>query len=459
MIWRSLRWLLLAGGAAAMLIALLIAGATLVHLFERHLLRSLAGDLDATLRLVLGALEVGSDGELHLAREPADPRFSEPLSGLYWQIGRAGRGREAEPGGSRGAAILRSRSLWDWTIPLPSDDLTPGAVHHHRIGGPAGRELLASERRVLLEGAGDRADIRVVVAADLGRVAEARQEFAADLIVALTVLGLALGAAMWVQIDLGLKPLETLRENILSVRRARTEKVSYPVPGEVAPLVEEINALLEAQSREMERSRGRAADLAHGLKTPLAALAADARRLRDKGETEIAAGLEEVGETMRRHVERELARARIGASIRKDAQAAIPVRQLLETLVGTLERTPDGRRVSIETAVAGDLAIGMDKADLAEVLGNLLENAARHARKKVVVTGGMKNGVAGLTVEDDGTGVPEADMAAILRRGGRLDSRGGGAGLGLAIVQDVLEAYGRRLELSASPLGGLKASF
>ncbi len=446
MIRHSLRWRLALGGGLAIAAALALAGMALTSLFERHLVRSLAGDLDATLRLVLGSLELLPAGGLSLTREPADPRFEEPLSGLYWQVTR-----------DRSAA-LRSRSLWDATLPLPSDELEPGASHHHRIPGPAGAELLAAERRVLVEGQGAAAaDVRVTVAADMARVSEARREFTADLVKALSLLGLALGLAMWVQIGLGLRPLEGLRESIFAIRRGRAAAVARPVPREVEPLVDEINALLSAQARDMERSRGRAADLAHGLKTPLAALAADARRLRERGEAGIAGDIEAVGEAMRRHVERELARVRIrGHSGSADGTATL-VRPLVEQVVATLTRTPDGERVRFEVVVPDSLALRMDKADLAEVLGNLVENAARFARSRVLITATGADSGATLAIEDDGPGVAAADLATILERGSRLDSRGAGAGLGLAIVSDVLDAYGRRLTLQASPLGGLKA--
>lgn len=445
MMRHSLRWRLALGGGLAIVAALALAGAALTSLFERHLVRSLAGDLDATLRLVLGAVELTPEGGLALTREPADPRFEEPLSGLYWQVSRDR------------ATTLRSRSLWDARLPLPSDELKPGASHHHRIRGPAGAELLAAERRVLMEATDKTADIRVTVAADMARVAEARREFRADLAKALSLLGLALGLAMWVQIGLGLKPLERLRESILSIRRGRAKAVAHPVPREIEPLVDEINALLATQAREMERSRGRAADLAHGLKTPLTALAADSRRLREQGETAIADDIDAVGETMRRHVEREMARARIRGRSRSAVETSTPVRPLVDQLVATLARTPDGERIRFEVVLPSPLALPMEKADLAEVLGNLLENAARYARSRVIVRAIDEATGPAIAVEDDGPGVPEAELATILERGSRLDGRGPGAGLGLAIVSDVLDAYGRKLILTPSPLGGLRA--
>ena len=227
------------------------------------------------------------------------------------------------------------------------------------------------------------------------------------------------------------------------------------MPAEVRPLVEEVNALLDAQEREIERSRSRAADLAHGLKTPLAALAADAARLRDRGETALAQDIEAVGDAMSRHVDRELARARVRGAVRHRDSHSTALAPLVRSLVATLSRTPFGMRVTFEQHIADDAQVPLDRTDLAEVLGNLLENAARHAAQRVRI--GADSG-ASIVIEDDGPGISPAQWPRVLERGTRLDERGEGAGLGLAIVQDVLTAYGWRLDLAKSQLGGLKAT-
>ena len=226
------------------------------------------------------------------------------------------------------------------------------------------------------------------------------------------------------------------------------------MPSEVEPLVNEINSLLAAQTTEIERSRARAADLAHGLKTPLAALAADARELRAKGDEHLAARIEQVGEAMRRHVEAELIRARIHGARGSRETHATPVRPLITSLITIQKRTAEGAHVIFEIDCAHDASIAMEKSDLAEVLGNLIENAARHANARVRIT--MQGDR--IEIEDDGPGIPVEKRATVVERGQQLDRRGNGAGLGLAIVQEVLEANGRHLKLDDSPLGGLRAS-
>ncbi|MDA9408147.1 sensor histidine kinase [Bradyrhizobium sp. CCBAU 45384] len=440
----SLRLRLVAGGVIAILIALAVAGGALVVVFERHISRTLARDLDVHLKQLLAGIDVDPQGKLVLTQTPVDPRFADPLSGLYWQVG-----------DDRGQ-VLRSRSLWDSAMTLPADRLGPGETHQHEASGPGGQRVLVAERAVTLSADGKPVIVRLAVAEDLARVSAATLAFAKDLATALVLLGCVLAAATWIQIGVGLRPLAGLRRGVGDVRAGRIRHLPSSVPPEVLPLVEEVNALIDAQESEIERSRGRAADLAHGLKTPLAALAADASRLRERGERAIAQDIEAVGEAMGRHVDRELARARVRGRARGSAPASTPVKPLVGSIVATLSRTPDGGRVRLEDLVADGVCLPFDRTDLAEVLGNLMENAARHAAGRVrIATDGSR---PSLVVEDDGPGIEPNQMSRVLERGARLDERGGAAGLGLAIAQDVLDAYGWGLELSTSELGGLKAA-
>ncbi|MHC2737294.1 hypothetical protein ACVMFA_003065 [Bradyrhizobium liaoningense] len=295
MSWGSLRLRLVAGGLVAILIALTIAGAGLTLLFERHVMRSIGDDLDIYLKQLVAGIDADAQGKLVVGRPPADPRFADPLSGLYWQV--------SDDAGQ----VLRSRSLWDTALDLPQDEPSPSELHRHVIPGPANARLLVSERRVLLAVGDRRAPVRVVVAADLARVSAAGSQFARELALALGLLGLVLAAATSIQVGLGLRPLDALRRGVADVRSGHRKHLPVDVPAEVKPLVEEVNSLIDAQEREIERSRSRAADLAHGLKTPLAALAADVARLRQRGERDVAQAIEAVGDTMSRHVDRELA--------------------------------------------------------------------------------------------------------------------------------------------------------
>lgn len=441
---RSLRLRLFAAGAGSILVALAVASAGLLLLFERHVERRMTLELEAYVRQLVSGVERTADGTLNVAGELAEPRFAEPLSGLYWQI-------TFEPEGR----LLRSRSLWDVALQLPPDSLGDGEVHRHTIVGAGGASLIVVERAVTLPSALGDGKMRAAVAVDRAEIHAAGRAFAADLAPFLAVLAAFLIAAAWVQVIVGLRPLDGLRQRLADVRAGGSRRLGTEFPDEVRPLASELDHLLDAQEASIARARTRAADLAHGLKTPLTVLAADAEELRNRGETEVGNEIATITDGMRRHVDRELARARAGLPARTGAPR--PVRPVVEQVVGVLRRTPRGHALEWMIDVPAELASPADAQDLTEILGNVADNAVKWAAGKVRISGRREHASIVLSVEDDGPGVPDERIATVLTRGGRLDEAQPGTGLGLAIVGDLAEAYGGALTLGRSPLGGLSA--
>jgi signal transduction histidine kinase len=440
----SLRLRLLAGGAASILLALAIAGLGLLLLFERHVERRMAAELQSHLNQLVSSLVREQGGTLEVGAPPAEPRFLQPLSGLYWQI-------TEEPA----RAVLRSRSLWDAALALPADELADADLHQHVIPGPGGASLLVIERRISLPASLGGGAVRAAVAIDRAEVHAAGRAFASDLVPSLALLAAVLIAAGWVQVGIGLRPLDAVRRRLAQVRSGEAGRLGSAFPDEVRPLAAEVDHLLDAQERAIARARARAADLAHGLKTPLTILTADAQELRARGDTHLAEEIDIVTTAMRRHVERELARARSGMGARN--RLVQPVGPVVDQVVGVLRRTPQGQKLAWETDSTGGLGIRMDVQDLTEILGNLAENAASWAAGTVRIEVRREGDAVALQVEDDGPGVPEEEIETVLTRGGRLDETRPGTGLGLAIVGDLVEAHGGALVLRRSTLGGLLA--
>lgn len=435
----SLRRRLALAGAAAILIALGLATLGLSHLFGAHVERRAVAEMAVQLDQVIAGLERGSDGELQLARLPADPRFAVPYGGLYWQIDEAG-------------SLRRSRSLWDAALGAPADTLQDGSVHVHRLTGPDGADLLGLERGITLPARLGGGAVRATVAMDMSELVAARRAFMSDIAPYLALLACALSAAGWVQLTVGLRPLRDLGAHIAALREGRAERMGADWPVELRPVAAEIDDLLVAREAETKRARTRAADLAHGLKTPLQALMGEAGRLRSSGAGAQADGIEQTARAMQRTVDRELARARTAARA-LDARAD-PAR-VADRLIAVLRRTPDGARLDWRQDIPGGLSAALDEADLAEALGALAENAARHAQSKVALAARMEQGLLRLTITDDGTGIPQAQRAALTRRHARADEWG--TGLGLAIASDIAKAAGGTLTLDdAAP--GLVAS-
>ena len=441
---RSLRLRLLALALVSITAALVVSGVGLVHLFERHVERRVENELDTYLRQIAGSIAFGPGGEITVTRSPADPRFEQPLSGLYWQV-------EDDATGE----TIRSRSLWDTTLALPADLLDGSGVHRHMLPGPGRATVIVRERAVTYTDTappGQRT-LRIAVAIDHAEIGAAAAAFAGDLTPSLILLGFVLLLGAWLQVRIGLWPLEAVRRGLGAVRSGARRRLPSDYPDEVMPLVQEVNDLLGTQDQAIERARARAGDLAHGLKTPLTVLGADARRLRAGGETEIAADIEMLVETMRRHVERALAQARL----RRRRGAVAILAPLVERLIATIRKTPRGGALAWENDITSDARVGIDKDDLAELIGNLLENAANWARTRVRISAAGDGTSVILAVEDDGPGIPETARAAVLERGVRLEPTTVGSGIGLAIVEDIVEAYEGSLRLEDSALGGLRA--
>lgn len=433
----SLQTRLLAGGLAAMAAALLLAGLALSLMFERHLERRAIAEAEGHLRTLIAGAALAPDGGLTLATPPADPKFAEPYGGLYWQAQENGRG------------AARSRSLWDFEIALPRDNLGEGGVHAHDLPGPRSAPLLVVERPVVLESPGGGRNFRLAIGIDRAELTRALGDFRRDLIVALGLLGLALGAASVLQVRVGLRPLAAIRDRLHRVRVGEAPRLSGDFPGEVTPLVEEINTLLDNRDAAVARARGRAADLAHGLKTPLTALNSDVRRLRAAGQDAIAEDIAGLGAMMQRHVHRELTHARIAG--RRSGAPQTALRPAVEAVAGAVARTPDAAGKVFDFDIDATARARIDRADLEELLGNLVENAVRHARSVVRIAGSDGQ----IVVADDGPGLAADDIPRMRERGVRLDGDNRGVGLGLAIVDEIADAYGATVTFERADLGGL----
>ncbi len=428
----SLRLRLAAAGAAAVLAALALAAVGLAELFERHATRRAVADLAIHLDQLAAGVGRDADGAVAITQPPADPRFDRPLSGLYWQV-------EAADG-----TVLRSRSLWDAALALPEDVLRDGALHEHVIPGPGGSNLLALERLVTPPPRLGIGPLREAVALDLAEIEAAERAFLRDLAPYLALLAVALIGAGWAQVAVGLRPLASVGARVAAVRSGRAARLGDDFPAEVRPLAAELDALIAAREAETALARARAGDLAHGLKTPLQALMGEAGRLRASGDADAAEGVESVALAMRRHVDRELARARAAAAART---ARAEPRRAAERVLSVLRRAPGGGRLAWRVEGPERLAARIDVDDLTEALGALMENAARHAAGAVTVAVSQDGESVAVAIRDDGPGAPPETLARLRERGARLDRSPGGAGLGLAIAADIAEAVGGALSL------------
>ena len=255
-----------------------------------------------------------------------------------------------------------------------------------------------------------------------------------------------------------MRPLGKVRGELAALRDSASARLPESSLREIQPLTDAINSLADARERDLELARRRAADLAHGLKTPLAALAAQSRRAGEAGATAAAEGMDRAIAAIGATIDAELARARIAAVGRK-AGAFTSLRAAVERVVTVLEHTEKGGQLAFSLDIPASLQLAIRPDDLSEILGAVLENAVKYARRQVRVSGGAGPEWTSLAIEDDGPGIAQDRVDDALMRGGRLDESGGGSGLGLAIARELVEATGGTIELDQSSLGGLRIRF
>ncbi len=385
-----------------------------------------------------------------LPKEPAslgEPIFTIPFSGWYWQI-------KPLDGATRPSFV--SDSLLDQQLTLPSQSgVSPDQSLTRRsyAAGPEGQSLRIVEREIR-PGGPQSTPYSYAVAGDAGEINRDISEFTTMLIAALTLLGLGLVAATFFQVRFGLAPLRAIRHDLAAIRSGEAEKLEGELPDEIKPLQEELNALIQSNREIVDRARTHVGNLAHALKTPLSVMRNEAQG--DQGP--LAAKVIEQTEIMRTQITHHLDRARVAArsSVIGDATE---VDAVLQALKRALDRIYDERGIELEVETSRGLKFQGEKQDFEEMVGNLLDNACKWARRTVRVSTEHRDGRPRFTVivDDDGPGLTEEERERAVKRGQRLDETKPGSGLGLSIVADLAHLYKGRFALEPSPEGGLRA--
>jgi signal transduction histidine kinase len=415
---------------------LLLGGFALDRVLTASVVRNFDEQLSYVLNAMVAASEIGPDGEVRFNRPPADQRFIEPYSGVYFQISGAG------------ADTFPSRSLWDRRLRVTSghQDIKIHIYDSHEF---ADEPLRIAERDITLPGS--KVSWRFQVAQSREMIDAQIRQLRATLFWSFLALGVGLLILAALQTFYGLWPLRRVRQDVAAIRSGAKTRISEDLPLEVRPLSEEINQLLAHSEEQAEEARRHAGNLAHALKTPLTVITnAATARAPDLADTVCREAI-----VMRRQVDHHLARARaIGR--RASAHARATVWESADAVQRAVDRLYEG--VTVDIAGDREAQVRVERQDLDEMLGNLVENAAKYGGGRVFVTVAPKNGMVDILVEDDGKGIPEQEREAIFQRGARLDTGKPGTGLGLAIVRDVAEIYGGRIALEESEdLGGLLA--
>jgi signal transduction histidine kinase len=447
----SLRIRLLAGTLVWIAASILLAGWGLNSLFRQHVGIQFHAELRTHLDQLTAQLMLDEHGRPGLSLPLSDPRLSRPYSGCYWQVDLVGHGADGGPGSS---GQLRSRSLWDHVLTVPADTPADGEIHQHRIPGPEGKMLGMVERVVRIDDAagGQPRTFRLIAAADESFMLEPVAQFSGTLWLALGALAAGLVLAAVVQVFVGLAPLRSLRSALGKVRNGESRHLDGEFPAEIRPLIDEFNSVLTANAEVVARARTHAGNLAHALKTPLSVLANAA----DSKDSELARLVVDQVGIARRQVDYHLARAQAAATSRMPG-AKTALQPVIDGLLRAMRQIHAERELELMThPFSPALGFRGEAQDLQEMLGNLLDNACKWATRRVELGARCTGETLTITLDDDGPGLPAEKRDAVVRRGVRADEQVPGSGLGLAIVDDLARLYGGQLELSDSPLGGLR---
>ena len=437
----SLRLRLLVLAAASIVVALVVAGVFILSSFSAAIETERRDDLRGRLDRLTAAIDPTAV-ELTGPQPFGDPAYDAPLGGLYWQIKDLDTGK-----------LVRSRSLWDDELPFATGDQAGDTLSE--AAGPDKGGVIALSRRISVEGAGATRHLSVTVAEARNRDDDPIQRFGLNLLFALCVVSLVLVLAATVQVHLGLSPLGILRRQIGDVRAGAMQRLPAANAAELEPVVGQINELLEAQEATIAFARERAADLAHGLKTPLAVLSASSERLRASGDRVNADLLQMLADQMNARIDYQLRMARLRFRTRAQGTSSSLNETVLRS-VAVLRRSTTGERLSWAVDLKQELRADIDEHDLMELAGIVLENASKWAERRVLISGERRNHEVELCVEDDGAGLDDSQISQLGTRGVRLDESIPGEGIGLAIAFAVAHLNRGSLTIDRSYLGGAR---
>ena len=443
----SLRLRLLLVSATSVVISVALAAGALAFIFSDHVERTLRADLEAQMIRLVALIDPAADPPAPVQDMP-DPRFATPLGGLYWQITDPATGAQS-----------RSRSLWDATLsypgPLDADGVAPADAE---LIDPEGRDALAVVRHLgfELDDGGNRL-LQVILAAGTAPLDAANARFQQDLLIGTAMLAIVLFVTGWVQVTLGLAPLSRIQLGVNAIRTSRAARLDEDFPREVMPLITEVNELLRTQDTSIAFARARASDLAHGLKSAITVLNAEAASLRRGGNAVAADSIEGLTAGMVETIDHQLRLARLRHRSRSDHYAS-PVLFAAGKVVETLRRTPQGEALRWAIDIAPSARADIDASDLLELLGILLENATKWARTYVACSAQVAAGRIAISIDDDGPGVADELLPSLGARGKRLDQNMAGTGIGLAIAREIVNLNRGSLQFGRSELGGFRAT-
>lgn len=425
---------ILSAGLAVVILFLLIAGLALDRAFQESARTAREERLEGELFMLMAAAELDGGGNLQISAQAMnEPRLGLPGSGLYAHIADVSTN-----------TLWQSRSVLSLSVPFERA-LSPGEQQF-------GERVAADGRRYWVVGHGVRwsegpntVALTFSVAEDMRAYNLQLGRYRQTLWLWLAALGAGLLLSLLALLRWGLRPLRQVAREVTEVQAGRQQKIGRNYPSEIRLLTDNLNHLLGRERAQMQRYRDALADLAHSLKTPLAVL----RGVANDPEL-LQQSLPEQLERMNHIVAYQLQRASTAGAAR--FASALPLRPIIDKTVTSLRKVYAQKGVQIDVDLPTAVEWKIDEGDLYELLGNLLDNACKWCTRRVMLQLQPDSEQLLILVGDDGPGV--ADPQAVLKRGVRADEQVPGHGIGLAMISDIVHAYGGELSISRSLLGG-----
>lgn len=408
----------------------LAAGVTVPTLVNTYLVDNAKSQLRVVADEIIANLTKDENGNLALQRSVSDPRYNRPYSGYYWTV-------------SSKKQTLRSRSLWDKSI-------TPVHQKSKILTGANGEKLVSISQVVTIPEYKGLLDITIGM--DEDPIEETLDNVIEWLMLIQLILFVGLLVFTFVQVNWSLRPLSKLQKELKTLEQGQQQALSSDYPGEIKPLITDLNALLFHYQELLERARNHAGNLSHSLKTPLSVVKNQISELPEDQRQPLS----ETVAQLQQQIDYHLGRARMAGSMNILSVSANPSERV-DAISTAFEKVYAHREVLLVNELDNELNVAVESKDLDEMLGNLIENSFKWARSLIRVYGHVKDDTLVLAVEDDGIGVKESKLQEIVKRGVRLDESTPGTGLGLNIVAEMAHSYRGELSFEPSSMGGLKS--
>ncbi|EMA2436568.1 ATP-binding protein [Vibrio parahaemolyticus] len=409
---------------------ILAAGVTIPTQVYNYMVDDTRSQLSIFMDEIAAQLEVDHTGHLSLAAQLSDPRFSRPYSGLYWSA-------------STDTSLERSRSLWDKRIEYKGLDKD--------AYGARDEKLITLEKALYLPDYDG--PIHIIVGIDEEPIKSTMQTLIGQLWLILGLLFAGVLTVILLQIVWSLSPLTKLQKELAELKAGNKKSLEETYPKEISPLISDLNALLFHYQELLERARNHAGNLSHALKTPLSVLKNEVQTLEPKTQARLNAPLNQIQD----HIDYHLGRARMAGSMNILSVKANPAERV-DAISMAFDKVYAERDITLVNELDSELNVAVEKTDLDEMIGNLLENGYKWANSMIRVHSTLDKDSIHLIIEDDGPGIPQAQLGQVIKRGVRLDETTPGSGLGLNIVSEMAHSYRGQLALEKSKMGGLKAT-